>query len=149
MQLFCTSVGDRNVLEKMEECGYVLGGEQSGHTIFRRYATTGDGQLTALQFLDLLHRSGKKASQLVSGCRRYPQVLINVPVADKAKKEAVMTAQEIWDAVKAEESVLAGSGRVLVRPSGTEALIRVMVEASSQDTARQVAEKLANVIKKY
>ncbi len=149
MQLFCTSVGDRNVLEKMEECGYVLGGEQSGHTIFRRYATTGDGQLTALQFLDLLHRSGKKASQLVSGCRRYPQVLINVPVADKAKKEAVMTAQEIWDAVKAEESVLAGSGRVLVRPSGTEALIRVMVEASSQDTAGQVAEKLANVIKKY
>lgn len=86
--LFCTSVGDRNVLEKMEECGYVIGGEQSGHTIFRRYATTGDGQLTALQFLDLLCRSGKKASELVGECKRYPQVLINVPVADKAKKEA-------------------------------------------------------------
>lgn len=99
IQLFCTSVGDRNVLEKMEECGYLVGGEQSGHTIFRRYATTGDGQLTALQFLALMHTSGKKASELVSGCKRYPQVLINVPVADKAKKEALMSAQSLWDAV--------------------------------------------------
>ena len=81
--LFCTSVGDRNVLEKMEECGYVIGGEQSGHTIFRRYATTGDGQLTALQFLDLLCRSGKKASELVGECKRYPQVLINVPASER------------------------------------------------------------------
>lgn len=71
--LFCTSVGDRNVLEKMEECGYVIGGEQSGHTIFRRYATTGDGQLTALQFLDLLCRSGKKASELVGSANAIPR----------------------------------------------------------------------------
>ena len=149
MELFCTSVGDRNVLEKMEECGYVLGGEQSGHTIFRKYATTGDGQLTALQFLALLHRSGKKASQLVEGCKRYPQVLINVPVADKAKKEAIMAAQEIKEAVAQQEAALAGSGRVLVRPSGTEALIRVMVEASSQADAQKIAECLANVIKNY
>ena len=145
--LFCTSVGDRNVLEKMEEQGWVLGGEQSGHTIFRRYATTGDGQLTALQFLDLLCRSGKKASQLVAGCRRYPQVLVNIPVADKAKKEAIMAAQSIRDAVAEQEAALAGSGRVLVRPSGTEALIRVMVEAQTGDEARAVAEFLANVIK--
>ena len=149
MELFCTSVGDRNVLEKMEESGYVIGGEQSGHTIFRRYATTGDGQLTALQFLDLLCRSGKKASQLVTGCKRYPQVLINVPVADKAKKEAIMAAEEIRSAVAEQERSLAGNGRVLVRPSGTEALIRVMVEAQSEEIAQKTAELLANVIKSY
>lgn len=149
MELFCTSVGDRNVLEKMEESGYVIGGEQSGHTIFRRYATTGDGQLTALQFLDLLCRSGKKASQLVTGCKRYPQVLINVPVADKAKKEAIMAAEEIRSAVSEQERSLAGNGRVLVRPSGTEALIRVMVEAQSEEIAQKTAELLANVIKSY
>ena len=149
MSLFCTAVGDRNVLEKMEEQGWVLGGEQSGHTIFRRYATTGDGQLTALQFLDLLRRSGKKASELVAGCKRFPQVLINIPVADKAKKEAIMSARSIQDAVAEQEAALAGSGRVLVRPSGTEALIRVMVEAATQDDAQKVAEHLANVIKIY
>ena len=149
MSLFCTAVGDRNVLEKMEEQGWVLGGEQSGHTIFRRYATTGDGQLTALQFLDLLRRSGKKASELVAGCKRFPQVLINIPVADKAKKEAIMSARSIQDAVAEQEAALAGSGRVLVRPSGTEALIRVMVEAATQDDAQKVAEHLANVIKNY
>ena len=149
MQLCCTAVGDRNVLEKMEEQGWVLGGEQSGHTIFRRYATTGDGQLTALQFLDLLCRSGKRASELVAGCQRFPQVLINIPVADKAKKEAIMAAQSIRDAVVEQETALAGSGRVLVRPSGTEALIRVMVEAATQADAQKVAEHLANVIKNY
>ena len=147
MGLFCTSVGDRNVLEKMEESGYVLGGEQSGHTIFRRYATTGDGQLTALQFLDLLCRSGKKASQLVAGCRRYPQVLVNIPVADKAKKEAIMADTDLQAAISQQEKALAGNGRILVRPSGTEALIRVMVEAQTGDEARAVAEFLANVIK--
>ncbi len=149
MELLCTDVGDRNVLEQMEACGYILGGEQSGHTIFRRYATTGDGQLTALQFLALLHRSGKKASELVSGCKRYPQVLINVPVADKEKKAAIMAAPEIKAAVAAQEEALAGTGRVLVRPSGTEALIRVMVEAQSETDARNTAETLANVIKNY
>lgn len=147
--LFCTSVGDRNVLEKMEECGYVIGGEQSGHTIFRRYATTGDGQLTALQFLDLLCRSGKKASELVGECKRYPQVLINVPVADKEKKEAVLSAPALQSAVAEQEEKLAGNGRVLVRPSGTEALIRVMVEAQTEPVARETAELLANVIKNH
>ena len=147
MELLCTSVGDRNVLEKLEACGYALGGEQSGHTIFRKYATTGDGQLTALQFLDLLHRSEKKASQLVAGCKRYPQVLINVPVTDNAAKEAAMTDAVVLAAVAEQEALLAGTGRVLVRPSGTEALVRVMVEAQSQENAENVARHLANVIK--
>ena len=147
MGLFCTSVGDRNVLEKMEESGYVIGGEQSGHTIFRRYATTGDGQLTALQFLDLLCRSGEKASRLVSGCKRYPQVLINVPVADNAAKEAIMAAGALREAIAGQEALLAGNGRILVRPSGTEALVRVMVEAQTGEEARAVAEFLVNVIK--
>ena len=147
MGLFCTAVGDRNVLEKMEESGYVLGGEQSGHTIFRKYATTGDGQLTALQFLSLLHHSGKKASQLVEGCKRYPQILINVPVADNAAKEAIMNDAGVMSAVAEQEKLLDGTGRVLVRPSGTEALVRVMVEAQSQADAEKVAQLLANVIK--
>lgn len=91
--LVCTSVGDRNVLEKMNECGYKLGGEQSGHTIFTDYATTGDGQLTALQFLDVLARSGKKASELASVCPQYPQVLINVAVShERGVKDAIMAS---------------------------------------------------------
>jgi len=149
ISLICTDVGDRNVLERMEEHGYLLGGEQSGHTIFRQYATTGDGQLTALQFLNLLYLSGKPASELVSGCKRYPQILINVPVADKEKKQAIMASKEVRAAVEHWEQKLSGTGRVLVRPSGTEALIRVMVEAQSQEDARNVAEVLANMIKNY
>ena len=148
IQIFCTDVGDRNVLEKMDACGYALGGEQSGHTIFRSYATTGDGQLTALQFLQLLHQSGKKASELVAGCKRYPQVLINVPVADKAKKAEIMESRALKDAVAEYEARLAGEGRVLVRPSGTEALVRVMVEAKAGSTAQSCAEELVEIIKK-
>ncbi len=148
IQIFCTDVGDRNVLEKLDACGYALGGEQSGHTIFRSYATTGDGQLTALQFLQLLHQSGKKASELVAGCKRYPQVLINVPVADKAKKTEIMESRALKDAVAEYEARLAGEGRVLVRPSGTEALVRVMVEAKAGSTAQSCAEELVEIIKK-
>ena len=147
MQLLCTDVGDRNVLEKMEECGYVLGGEQSGHMIFRRYATTGDGQLTALQLLALLHRSGKKASELVVDCKRYPQLLVNVAVADKAKKAEIMANADLKAAIAQQEARLAGDGRILVRPSGTEALIRVMVEAKDKETAKSCAHELANLIK--
>lgn len=147
MQLLCTDVGDRNVLEKMEECGYVLGGEQSGHMIFRRYATTGDGQLTALQLLALLHRSGKKASELVADCKRYPQLLVNVAVADKAKKAEIMANADLKAAITQQEARLAGDGRILVRPSGTEALIRVMVEAKDEETAKSCAHELANLIK--
>ena len=146
MNLECTSVGDRNVLERMLEKGYKLGGEQSGHMIFLDYATTGDGQLTALQMLALLKESGKKASEVFGTCPRYPQVLINIPVADNDVKKAVMASPLLAQAVEREEAALAGEGRVLVRPSGTEALMRVMVEARTEDTARTVASRLADLI---
>ena len=146
--LLCTDVGDRHVLEQLDAHGYLLGGEQSGHTIFRAYATTGDGQLTALQFVSLLCRSGRKASELVAGCRRFPQVLINVPVADKDKKASIMASAALGEEIARREAQLAGEGRILVRPSGTEALIRVMVEAKDGNTAQTCAEELAEVIKK-
>ena len=146
MDLECTSVGDRNVLERMLEKGYAIGGEQSGHMIFLEHATTGDGQLTALQVLALLKESGKQASEVFGICQRYPQVLINIPVADNDRKKAVMASQALADAVAAEEEKLAGEGRVLVRPSGTEALMRVMVEARDQDTAQAAAQRLADQI---
>lgn len=147
MKLEITDVGDRNVLERMVEKGYGLGGEQSGHTIFLKYATTGDGQLSALQLLQVLQKSGKKASELAEMCKVYPQVLINVPVADKAAKERIMASPDLKKAVAETEEALAGKGRVLVRPSGTEALVRVMVEATEDAQARSVAEALANLIK--
>ena len=147
LSLFCTAVGDRNVLEKMEEGNYVLGGEQSGHTIFRRYATTGDGELTALQLLAILHKSGKSASQLAGICSRYPQVLLNVAVSSRERIEEIMESSWLREAIEKEEKILAGSGRILVRPSGTELLIRVMVEAKEKAIADAAAEELSNLIK--
>ena len=146
MELECTDVGDRNVLERMVEKGYRLGGEQSGHMIFLEHATTGDGQLTALKILALLKESGKKASQVFSACPRYPQVLINIPVADNDVKKAAMASPLLAQAVQREEEALAGEGRVLVRPSGTEALMRVMVEAKTQEAAQETAQRLAGLI---
>jgi len=146
MKLECTAVGDRNVLECMVEKGYAIGGEQSGHMIFIDYATTGDGQLTALQMLALLKESGKKASELFGACPRYPQVLINIPVADNDVKKAVMASAQLAQAIAEEEKALSGEGRVLVRPSGTEALMRVMVEAKTQETAQSAAQRLADLI---
>lgn len=147
LSLFCTAVGDRNVLEKMEEGNYVLGGEQSGHTIFRRYATTGDGELTALQLLAVLHKSGKSASQQAGICSRYPQVLLNVAVSSRERIEEIMESSWLREAIEKEEKILAGSGRILVRPSGTELLIRVMVEAKEKAIADAAAEELSNLIK--
>lgn len=148
MELECTSVGDRNVLERMLEKGYSIGGEQSGHMIFLEHATTGDGQLTALQVLDLLQKSGKKASELFGSCAKYPQVLINVPVAGgNPAKDRIMSAQWLKDSVAQQETALHGEGRILVRPSGTEALIRVMVEAKDLSDAQKYAEVVANMIK--
>ena len=147
LSLFCMAVGDRNVLEKMEEGNYVLGGEQSGHTIFRRYATTGDGELTALQLLAVLHKSGKSASQLAGICSRYPQVLLNVAVSSRERIEEIMESSWLREAIEKEEKILAGSGRILVRPSGTELLIRVMVEAKEKAIADAAAEELSNLIK--
>ena len=146
MELECTDVGDRNVLERMVEKGYHLGGEQSGHMIFLDHATTGDGQLTALQLLALLKESGKRASEVFGACSRYPQVLINIPVADNDVKKAAMASPLLAQAVQREEDALAGEGRVLVRPSGTEALMRVMVEAKTQPQAQEAAQRLADLI---
>ena len=147
MTLLTTDVGDRNVLEKMEECGYTLGGEQSGHMIFREFATTGDGELTALQLLQILRESGQKASELFAQCKKYPQYLINVPVIDNAVKARIMADPELHEAVKREEETLAEEGRVLVRPSGTEALIRVMVEGRDPVLAQTYAQNLAELIR--
>ena len=147
MEFLATSVGDRYVLEKMEECGYMLGGEQSGHMIFREYATTGDGELSALQVLQVLHKSGKKASDLFSQCKKYPQYLINVPVADNEMKKRIMSDPNLNDVISREEAVLNGDGRVLVRASGTEALIRVMVEGIDPVASESCARNLANYIK--
>ena len=146
MELECTDVGDRNVLERMVEKGYRLGGEQSGHMIFLDHATTGDGQLTALKILALLKESGKTASEVFSACPRYPQVLINIPVADNDVKKAAMASPLLAQAVAREEEALSGEGRVLVRPSGTEVLMRVMVEARTQEDAQKTAQRLADLI---
>ena len=145
--LECTDVGDRNVLELMVEKGYAIGGEQSGHTIFLEHATTGDGELTALKILALMKESGKKASEIFGACRRCPQVLINVPVADNDAKKAIMASETLWNAVREEEARLADKGRVLVRPSGTEALMRVMVEAADEKTAQDCAARLADLVR--
>lgn len=148
INLICTAVGDRHVLEKMLEGGYALGGEQSGHTIFREYATTGDGQLTALQFLRALFLSGKKASELIACCPQYPQELINVTISDEpGAKERVLESEELWAAVRKKEEELAGEGRILIRASGTEPLIRVMVEAKTDEIAHNTATDLAEMVK--
>ena len=144
----CTDVGDRHVLEKMIECGYMIGGEQSGHTIFREFATTGDGELTALQFIQAYCEAGVPASELVACCAQYPQELINVPVsAVGGAKQHIMGDERLWEQVRRQEEALQGEGRILVRPSGTEALIRVMVEAKTVETAHNVAQTLADFIK--
>ncbi len=148
IRLVCTPVGDRPVLEKMLEHGYRIGGEQSGHTIFTDYATTGDGQLTALQFLQILKRSGKRASELASICPSYPQSLVNVELPNRpGLKEAVMASEDLQNAIRREEEALGGSGRVLARPSGTEPLIRVMVEAKTTESAEGCAGRLADLAK--
>ena len=147
--LVCTDVGDRHVLEKMLADGFAIGGEQSGHTIFREYATTGDGELTALQFLQTLRRSGVPASRLAARCPQYPQELINVDVPHTpGVKERIMADEGLRQETRRWEEKLNGQGRILIRPSGTEALIRVMVEAKTTEIAHQVASVLADFIKK-
>ena len=119
IELVCTAVGDRHVLEEMLACGYCIGGEQSGHMIYTEYATTGDGELTSLQFLQILKRSGKRASELVSCCAQYPQVLVNVPVASRrGAKEEIMASEVLAAAIRKQEEKLGQEGRILLRPSG-------------------------------
>jgi len=139
-----TPVGDRYVLENMIANDYSLGGEQSGHVIMRDLANTGDGVLTALQIMQEVVRTGKTLQELAATMVRFPQVLINVK---DVKKEKLQESAAISSAVKAAEDRLGDSGRVLLRASGTEALVRVMVEASSDSLAEEVARQLADIVK--
>ena len=146
LRLLCAAVGDRNVLEMMQREGMALGGEQSGHIIFLEHMTTGDGQLAALQLLSILAQSGRRASELASAVTRYPQVLLNVRVGGNDEKKAIMESPLLGEAIRKVEAGLGGNGRVLVRASGTEPLIRVMVEAGSEQTARETAETLVHAV---
>ncbi|MCX5204800.1 phosphoglucosamine mutase [Streptomyces sp. NBC_00237] len=139
-----TGVGDRYVLESMKEHGYALGGEQSGHVIVLDHATTGDGTLTGLMLAARVAATGRSLADLAGVMNRLPQILINVPDVDKSR---VATSPELSAAVAAAESELGSTGRVLLRPSGTEPLVRVMVEAADIDQAKAVAGRLADVVK--
>lgn len=138
-----TAVGDRYVLEAMRSGGYSLGGEQSGHVILSRHATTGDGLLTALHVMQWMSITGRSLRDLASRVRRLPQVLVNVPGVDKERTDD----PELLAAVAAEEAELGAEGRVLLRASGTEPLVRVMVEAPTQERAQAVADRLADVVR--
>ncbi|WP_395725356.1 phosphoglucosamine mutase [Nakamurella sp.] len=138
-----TAVGDRYVLEDMNAGGYSLGGEQSGHLILAEHATTGDGLLTALHLMAMVAETGRPLAELASVVERFPQVLINVRVTDKA---AVAASADVQAAVAQAAAELGDSGRVLLRPSGTESLIRVMVEAGTDESAQAVADRVAKVV---
>ena len=147
IELLRSETGDRCVLELMQARGANLGGEASGHTIFLDDATTGDGQLTAIKLLNLLARSGKKASELLAEIPRYPQTAINIP-ATPEDKTRIMVQPELQDAIADVNLRLCGMGNIIVRPSGTEAVIRVTVEAATETLSRECAEMLAEIVRK-
>ena len=138
-----TSVGDRYVLEEMRAGEYTLGGEQSGHIVLPAFGTTGDGIVSGLRLMSRMAQTGKPLSELAAVMRTLPQVLINVEVADKA---TVADAPAVQSAVRAAEAELGDTGRILLRPSGTEQMVRVMVEAADEDTARQLAIRVAESV---
>ncbi len=138
-----TKVGDRYVLEEMRAHGFAIGGEQSGHMILLEHNSTGDGLMTAVQFLAAVARSGKAVDDAVKVMTRFPQTLVNVRVGDK---QAVGASAQVAQAVAAAEAALGDAGRVLLRPSGTEPVVRVMVEARDADAARMHAEAIAQVV---
>ncbi|WP_188456745.1 phosphoglucosamine mutase [Virgibacillus oceani] len=138
-----TAVGDRYVMEEMRNGGYNLGGEQSGHIIFLDYNTTGDGMLSALQLVNVMKETGKPLSELAGEMEIYPQVLKNVRVTDKQK---ALSSPEIQAAINSVEKEMAGQGRVLVRPSGTEPLVRVMVEAETKEDCERYVDQVVKVI---
>jgi phosphoglucosamine mutase len=144
INVLTTAVGDRYVLEALTDKGLSLGGEQSGHVIFTDAATTGDGLLTALRLASCLAASGGSLADLASVVNRLPQVLVNVKVSDKA---TVAGSDQVASAVAHAEAELGDSGRILLRPSGTEQLVRVMVEATTQDHADQIAHRVADVVR--
>jgi phosphoglucosamine mutase len=139
-----TAVGDRYVLESLTEHGFSLGGEQSGHVIMSDFATTGDGILTGLHILAEMNRTGKSLAELASVMTVYPQIMINVRGINH---RALAGDAVIADAVAAAQLALDGSGRVLLRPSGTEPMVRVMVEAADQATAEKTAQELAEIVR--
>ncbi len=142
-----TKVGDRYVLEEMLKGGYVIGGEQSGHVIFLQHNTTGDGLITALQFISIMKETGKKASELASVMRALPQVLVNAKVSND-KKKTYMDHEEIRNEISILEAALNGKGRVLIRVSGTEPLVRVMLEGEDVDFLNRKAHRLAELIER-
>lgn len=145
INLVCTTVGDRYVLEEMLKYGYVIGGEQSGHIIFKEFAQTGDGQLTAVQVLSILKRSGKKMSELASVMKKAPQVLKGVEIAQDGKK-LLATNGTIKKKISEVQAALGETGRVLVRASGTEPLIRVMVEGDDTALIERCCDEVCAVI---
>jgi len=144
IQMLRAAVGDKYVLEQMIATGAALGGEQSGHIIFTGQSTTGDGLLTALLLLDIVHRSGMSLAELVADLRVFPQVIVNVKVREKRPLEGIPT---VASAIRAAEAELADSGRVVIRYSGTEALARVMIEAESEPLMRHHADTIAAAIR--
>lgn len=148
MKFVAAKVGDRYVLEEMLKNGYNLGGEQSGHIIFLDHCTTGDGQLTAVQICGLLARSGKKFSEFTDLITPYPQTMVNVRVTPEGKAR-VGTCEELNAAIAAAEAELGNTGRIIVRMSGTEPLIRVMTEGENKEQIIRIADDLAGVVKKY
>ena len=146
MNFIATKVGDRFVLEEMLLEEYNFGGEQSGHVIFRDFATTGDGQLTAIQLLSLLKRNGKKLSELVTVMKKYPQVSKNVNVTNQGKLK-FYTNVAIKEKTEDLKKELGEKGRIVVRPSGTEPKIRIMVEGENEEQIQDVLEQLVEVIK--
>ncbi len=143
IRLVETRVGDRYVLEALRSGGYTLGGEQSGHVVMPAHATTGDGILTGLTLLSRVAATGRSLAELASVVTKLPQVLINVPVAVRTR---AATDPAVVEATEAAAAELGESGRILLRPSGTEQLVRVMVEAPSEDAARQLAERVAGLV---
>ena len=139
-----TAVGDRYVVEEMKLNGYNLGGEQSGHIIFLDYNTTGDGLLTGVQLVNIMKVTGKKLSELAGEMKVFPQKLVNVRVTDK---HAVTENEKVAAVIQEVEKEMAGNGRVLVRPSGTEPLVRVMVEASTEENCESYVNRIAEVVK--
>jgi phosphoglucosamine mutase len=144
IQMLRAAVGDKYVLEQMIATGAALGGEQSGHIIFTGRSTTGDGLLTALLLLDIVHRSGRSLAELVADLKVFPQVIVNVKVREKKPLEGIPT---VAAAIRAAETELADSGRVVIRYSGTEALARVMIEAESEPLMRHHADTIAAAIR--
>lgn len=142
-----TDVGDRYVLERMLESGCMIGGEQSGHIIFREFATTGDGTLSSLQFVSAVLADGRRVSEIADDIRIYPQVLVNAKINNDYKKTYMKDA-EVAAAIQELERKMAGNGRVLIRPSGTEPLVRVMLEGNDLAVIRPLAEELAALIER-